>query len=182
MARKDPNQEVRDIRDQRLRNIAGKERLNYPFTDRESYQGRVIFTARKTEGQNIFNKSLDALVGGLDAYVETYVESQIPSTGDGGVINKALVKFRDKTKEDILGTDKSSFKSKLPHRIGSGRKCTLYLPMSMGFQDRVSYNNVDLRYTRRRNEKQALQRWRGSVLPALKKAFFRFLFWNWRRD
>lgn len=170
MARKDPNQEVRDIRDQRLRNIAGKERLNYPFTDRESYQGRVIFTARKTEGQNIFNKSLDALVGGLDAYVETYVESQIPSTGDGGVINKALVKFRDKTKEDILGTDKSSFKSKLPHRIGSGRKCTLYLPMSMGFQDRVSYNNVDLGILGAGLE--AGLNAGGDLLPALKNAFF----------
>jgi len=163
MTRKDPNQEVRDIRDQRLRNIAGKERLNYPFTDRETYQGRVIFTARKTENENIFNKTLDALIG---AYVDQTVSSNLK--GDNRIFQEAA---RKNTRENLVAEDdRVTYKSKLPLRIGSGRKCTLYLPMSMGFQDRVTYNNIDLGILGAGTE-AALQAG-GDLYPALKKAFF----------
>ena len=64
MARQDPNQDVRDIRYQRLRNTAGKERLNYPLNDQETYQGRVIFTARKTETINLSKSVSEALISG----------------------------------------------------------------------------------------------------------------------
>jgi hypothetical protein len=116
--------------------LAGQERMRYPLTDQETYQGRVIFTARKNEEQNIFNKTLDALIG---AYVDQTVSSNLGS--DNQIIQQAA---RKSAREALVAKDKGTYKSKLPLRIGSGRKCTLYLPMSMGFQDRVTYNNVDL--------------------------------------
>lgn len=116
--------------------LAGRERMRYPLTDQETYQGRVIFTARKNEEQNIFNKTLDALIG---AYVDEKVSSTLGS--DSQIFQEAA---RKSEREALVAKDKGTFKSKLPLRIGSGRKCTLYLPMSMGFQDRITYNNVDL--------------------------------------
>lgn len=127
------------VKHKQARALAGRERMRYPLTDQETYQGRVIFTARKNEDGNIFSKVLDAMIG-------AYVETEIPSTGDQGVINDLVVKEREKRRVALTGgeADKKAYRSKLPVRIGSGRKCTLYLPMSMAFTDRVTYNNVDL--------------------------------------
>jgi len=116
--------------------LAGQERMRYPLTDQETYQGRVIFTARKNEEQNVFNKTLDALIG---AYVNQTVSSNFGR--DSQIIQELA---RKSTREALVAKDKGTYKSKLPLRIGNGRKCTLYLPMSMGFQDRITYNNVDL--------------------------------------
>jgi len=142
--------------------LAGRERMRYPLTDQETYQGRVIFTARKNEEQNVFNKTLDALIG---AYVDQTVSSKFGS--DNQIIQEVA---RKSEREALVGKDKGTFKSKLPLRIGRGRKCTLYLPMSMGFQDRITYNNVDLGILGAGAE-AALQAG-GDLYPALKNAFF----------
>jgi len=139
--------------------LAGRERMRYPLTDQETYQGRVIFTARKTENETAA-EVIDAIVGG-------FVGSEIIGVDPGFRPAAALSKTKALTGG---GADKQTFKSKLPLRIGSGRKCTLYLPMSMGFQDRVTYNNVDLGILGAGTE-TALQAG-GDLYPALKKAFF----------
>lgn len=121
--------------------LAGRERMRYPLTDQETYQGRVIFTARKNQPESVVNQSMDALI----SIVGAFVDAENPGTGDGW-FDPIVQSARQVAKKALLGeeADKSTFKSKLPPRIGSGRKCTLYLPMSMGFQDRITYNNVDL--------------------------------------
>lgn len=121
--------------------LAGRERMRYPLTDQETYQGRVIFTARKNQPENIVNQSMDALT----SVVGAFVDAENPGTGDRW-FDPIVQSAREASKKALLGEGggKSTFKSKLPPRIGSGRKCTLYLPMSMGFQDRITYNNVDL--------------------------------------
>lgn len=130
------------VKQKQSRALAGRERMRYPLTDQESYQGRVIFTARKTETQNLLDKSLDALAG---AYVagQAYFENQEITNP---VLRSEANRVKEEQKKSLLGDgeDIKPFKSKLPPRIGSGRKCTLYLPMSMAFVDRVSYNNIDL--------------------------------------
>ncbi len=140
MARQDPNQDVRDIRYQRLRNTAGKERLNYPLNDQETYQGRVIFTARKTETINLSKSVSEALISGaveIDQGLNLGLTEEQRS-------DEAAQEVRKEAQDALTGSKNTTFRSNLPARVGSGRKCTLYLPMSMQFADRVSYNNIDL--------------------------------------
>ena len=126
---------------QRLtRSLAGRDRMRYPLTDQETYQGRVIFTARKTETINLSESVTDAIISGA---VEIDRAFELGLSGEGES-SKVASDAREKAREALTAQGKSTYTSKLPKRVGSGRKCTLYLPMSMQFADRVSYNNIDL--------------------------------------
>ena len=108
-------------------------KLRYPLEDQDNYKGRISFVAKQEEGATIQQELVDRLF--KDTRVTTDPEddtsTQIPN---------------DLKQEQIsaMTSSNSSTQSPLPNYLGSGRKCVLYLPNTIQFQDAVSYSNIDL--------------------------------------
>ena len=115
-----------------LNQKAFKQRLRYPLEDNDNYKGRISFVAKQEEGATIQQELVDRLF--KDTRVTTDPEDDTPT------------QTNDLSQEEIRAMTgvRSSTRSPLPSYLGSGRKCVLYLPNTIQFQDAVSYSNIDL--------------------------------------
>lgn len=96
--------------------------FKFPLEDDGDYKGRISFKAYKTES-NTLGELFQGFVTGAP---QTTVDQQVArnqATSDPGL---------------------STTKRQIPQRVGSGRTCSLYLPQSIQFADRIEYTNVDL--------------------------------------
>ena len=112
-------------------NILTSKKLRYPLEDQDNYKGRISFVAKQEEGATIQQKLVDRL------FKDTRVTTDEDDT--------STQISNDLKQEQISAmTSNSSIQSQIPSYIGSGRKCVLYLPNTIQFQDAVSYSNIDL--------------------------------------
>lgn len=114
----------------RLEKRSTKQRLRYPLEDQDDYKGRISFIAKQEEGVTIQQTFKDALFSASE-----------PSSEEGTPGTKK--RKQDNIRSAINGINLPE-QQKLPSYIGSGRKCVLYLPNTIQFQDAVSYSNIDL--------------------------------------
>jgi hypothetical protein len=111
-------------------NILTSKKLRYPLEDQDNYKGRISFVAKQEEGATIQQKLVDRL------FKDTRVTTDEDDTS---------TQSNDLEQDQISAmTSNSSIQSQIPSYIGSGRKCVLYLPNTIQFQDAVSYSNIDL--------------------------------------
>lgn len=113
--------------------------LKYPLNNQDDYGGTITFKARKIEARPLGAAAFEFLA---PEYKETVT------------VNPATEEFR-RQEQRIAGqlnsakrssVDNANFRTseRLPNRLGSDRKCTLYLPGAIQIADKVSYSNVDL--------------------------------------
>lgn len=114
-------------------NILTSKKLRYPLEDQDNYKGRISFVAKQEEGATIQQELVDRLF--KDTRVTTDPEDDTP-TND--------LDPRGREQMSAMTGANSSTRSPLPSYLGSGRKCVLYLPNTIQFQDAVSYSNIDL--------------------------------------
>ena len=107
------------------------QQLRYPLEDQDNYKGRISFVAKQEQGKTLQSQFRDALFG----------VSEIKNLPDGQQAYESRV--RESSLKALQGIDTSSQKD-IPAYIGTGRKCVLYLPNTIQFQDAVSYSNIDL--------------------------------------
>lgn len=101
-----------------------------------SYKGKIIFTASKYE-----TKTLSNIIGFDDLLKTAVAPGQERSTLDE--LADDAEKLKNERELAAKGLQKTE-QSPLPTRIGNKRKCRLYLPSTIQFQDQVSYSNIDL--------------------------------------
>jgi len=123
----------------RLEKRSTKQRLRYPLEDQDDYKGRISFIAKQEEGVTIQQTFKDAL---FSATTSSSSEEGTPDL-DRQLQRDAKKKQQDNIRSAINGINLPQ-QQKLPSYIGSGRKCVLYLPNTIQFQDAVSYSNIDL--------------------------------------
>lgn len=100
-----------------------------------SYKGKIIFTANRFESKTL------SQISGFDDLLNSGPEpGQELSTLD----QISDIEFNRKEREQAAKGLQRTKQSELPTYIGSGRKCRLYLPSTIQFQDQVSYSNIDL--------------------------------------
>ena len=122
----------------RLEKRSAKQRLRYPLEDQDDYKGRISFIAKQEEGVTIQSQLVDKLLN------PTINNSVTDPDGSADVEEKERKKKQqDNIRSAIKGINLPQ-QQKLPSYIGSGRKCVLYLPNTIQFQDAVSYSNIDL--------------------------------------
>ena len=100
-----------------------------------SYKGKIIFTASKYETKTLSN------IIGFDDLLKTGPE---PGQELNGSSEFAQQEYQKKIREQAAKGLQKTEQSPLPTRIGNKRKCRLYLPSTIQFQDQVSYSNIDL--------------------------------------
>ena len=114
------------------------QQLRYPLEDQDNYKGRISFVAKQEQGKTLQSQFRDALFG----------VSEIKNLPDGqqayeSRVRESSLKALQPQIEALRGIDSTSQKD-IPAYIGTGRKCVLYLPNTIQFQDAVSYSNIDL--------------------------------------
>tara|TARA_R110000822_G_scaffold101565_1_gene227735 strand:- start:18921 stop:19937 length:1017 start_codon:yes stop_codon:yes gene_type:complete len=107
------------------------QQLRYPLEDQDNYKGRISFVAKQEQGKTLQSQFRDALFG----------VSEIKNLPDGQQAYESRV--QESSIKALQGIDPTS-QPDLPAYIGTGRKCVLYLPNTIQFQDAVSYSNIDL--------------------------------------
>lgn len=116
--------------------------LKYPLNNQDDYGGTITFRARTPEYNTLGSKTLDFLktVEELAPVTETNANADNFRANEQRIANQqGLSNFVNGPVER-----KTTRTEQLRPNIGSGRKCTLYLPGAIQIQDRVTYNNVDL--------------------------------------
>ena len=107
--------------------------LKYPLNNQDDYGGTITFRARTPEYNTLGSKAIDFLA---PEYTGGSKAEQIIQADEFASVARSAKKSsveRRTTKTETLRPN-----------IGSGRKCTLYLPGAIQIQDRVTYSNVDL--------------------------------------
>lgn len=127
-------------------NAAGP--FKYPIDDTD-YKGKITFTATQETGTTV----ADQLGGKFlnDLLTDDTVEPGGPpgsgtEASEPGIIKKGIQKlfYVDEFKKLQQSFIDQADNRELPKVIGSGRKCTLYLPGAINFADGVGYTNIDL--------------------------------------
>tara|TARA_R100000951_G_scaffold115714_1_gene124713 strand:+ start:7438 stop:8466 length:1029 start_codon:yes stop_codon:yes gene_type:complete len=103
--------------------------LRYPLNNQEDYGGTITFMARKLETTDLITRAKKLLSDLTEVRENTDAIQALAN-------EKRLVEF---TQSNVDATVKPEMKN-----IGTGRKCTMYLPASVQVQDRVTYSNTDL--------------------------------------
>ena len=111
--------------------------FKFPIEDQDDYKGKITFIANQEETSTLQSQLFSGLIG----------EQQ--GRGPGGRFSAGNSTQGVKAGREAVAAAKGNpaFKTHvtpIPKRIGSGRKCSLYLPASIQFQDRVEYTNIDL--------------------------------------
>lgn len=125
----------------RLEKRSAKQRLRYPLEDQDDYKGRISFIAKQEEGVTIQSQLVDKLLNPNINNPEPETSSDQAKAGQGK--RDAKKQQQENIRSAIKGVNLPQ-QQKLPSYIGSGRKCVLYLPNTIQFQDAVSYSNIDL--------------------------------------
>lgn len=100
--------------------------FKFPLEDDGDYKGRITFKAYKTESNTLGELFQGFVTGDPQSTAAAAVDQQVArnqANADPGL---------------------STTKRQIPQRVGSGRTCSLYLPQSIQFADRIEYTNVDL--------------------------------------
>jgi hypothetical protein len=111
--------------------------FKFPIEDQQDYKGKITFIANQEETSTLQSQLFSGLIG------EQQGRGAPPGPGPGATT------IGGKAGREAVAAAKGNpaFKTiitPIPKRIGSGRKCSLYLPASIQFQDRVEYTNIDL--------------------------------------
>ena len=122
----------------RLEKRSAKQRLRYPLEDQDDYKGRISFIAKQEEGVTIQSQLVDKLLN------PTNNNSVTDPDGSADVEEREKKKKQQENIRSAIKGVNLPQQQKLPSYIGSGRKCVLYLPNTIQFQDAVSYSNIDL--------------------------------------
>ena len=122
----------------RLEKRSAKQRLRYPLEDQDDYKGRISFIAKQEEGVTIQSQLVDKLLN------PTTNNSVTDPDGSADVEERERKKKQQENIRSAIKGVNLPQQQKLPSYIGSGRKCVLYLPNTIQFQDAVSYSNIDL--------------------------------------
>lgn len=101
-----------------------------------SYKGKIIFTANRFESKTL------SQISGFDDLLANPVADELFAIG--GPDNSGKETQTRREQEAAAKGLQRTKQSELPSYIGSGRKCRLYLPSTIQFQDQVSYSNIDL--------------------------------------
>ena len=109
--------------------------LKYPLNNQDDYGGTITFKARKIEARPLGAAAFEFLA---PEFATTGNENDPDATDPRG---RGQIKSAKKS-----NVDNANFRTseRLPDRLGSDRKCTLYLPGAIQIADKVSYSNVDL--------------------------------------
>lgn len=111
--------------------------FKFPIEDQDDYKGKITFIANQEETSTLQSQLFTGLIGEQQGRQDPRrFDSRNPSEGaKAGQAAVAAAKGNPAFKTHV---------TPIPKRIGSGRKCALYLPASIQFQDRVEYTNIDL--------------------------------------
>jgi hypothetical protein len=114
--------------------------FKFPSENQDDYKGRVIFTAYKEDYKTVASTGFDLLSNNSRSRVDQLVEQGLD------VVQAINQSHQEKNQLKKLYNSEASKDTRrpIPKRIGSRRKCQLYLPSTLQFQDRVEYTNVDL--------------------------------------
>lgn len=126
----------------RLESRVAKQRLRYPLEDQDDYKGRISFTAKQEKGATIQSQLVDKLLNPTINNPVTSPDQAVGTTADQETRNAKKTE-QENIRAAIKGLDLPP-QEKLPDYIGDSRKCVLYLPNTIQFQDAVSYSNIDL--------------------------------------
>lgn len=122
--------------------------LKYPLNNQDDYGGTITFKARTPEYNTLGAKTLDFLktVEDLAPVTETNLGTGAGNTSTQFRANEQrIANEQGFTSFASSPVDRKTTRTEaLRNNIGSGRKCTLYLPGAIQIQDRVTYSNVDL--------------------------------------
>jgi len=114
--------------------------FKFPSENQDDYKGRVIFTAYKEDYKTVASTGFDLLSNNSRSRVDQLVEQGVDRVL---AINQSQQE-KDQLKKLYNSEASKDTRRPIPKRIGSRRKCQLYLPSTLQFQDRVEYTNVDL--------------------------------------
>jgi hypothetical protein len=105
--------------------------LRYPLNNQDDYGGTITFRARKLETADLITRA-KKLLSSLTEGPQQENTDAIQALSN----EKRLEEF---AQSNVDAAVKPEMKD-----IGTGRKCTMYLPASIQVQDRVTYSNTDL--------------------------------------
>ena len=114
--------------------------FKFPLENQDDYKGRVIFTAFKEDYKTVASTGFDLLSNNNRSRVDQLVDQGV----DFALATKQIQNEKDQLKKLYNSETSTDTRKPIPRRIGSRRKCQLYLPSTLQFQDRVEYTNVDL--------------------------------------
>jgi len=109
--------------------------FQFPLEDETDYKGRISFTAYKTE-QPTAGELFLGLVSPSDKYTRSAATGSA-ATGPTPLKDQVAAAKAQNSKLKTI-------KKPIPQRVGNDRTCSLYLPQSIQFSDRVEYTNIDL--------------------------------------
>lgn len=101
--------------------------FKFPLEDDGDYKGRITFKAYKTESNT------------LGELFQGFVTGDPPPSTAASAVDQQVAR-----NQAVADPGLSTTKRQIPQRVGSGRTCSLYLPQSIQFADRIEYTNVDL--------------------------------------
>ena len=108
--------------------------LKYPLNNQQNYGGTITFRAKEREPLSLGAKAFELLKPEYDNITQSLADPESVSVDPRQSDNfRASALERRQSKTDIARPE-----------IGTGRKCTLYLPAAIQIQDKVSYSNIDL--------------------------------------
>ena len=108
----------------------------YPIDDTD-YRGKITFEAYQEESE-----TLAKTIFGDDLLVDN-TRDETDTAEANETANKFVQEWKKFQQEAKRVSDNRDLKKERP-KIGTGRKCTLYLPGQIQFADAVGYSNVDL--------------------------------------
>ena len=121
-----------------LGNTAERAQFKFPIENSDDYKGKITFIANKEETSTLQSQLFTGLIGEQSAMGDPWRGTRAGNSTQGVKAGREAV---------AAAKGNPAFKTHnkaVPKRIGSGRKCALYLPASIQFQDRVEYTNIDL--------------------------------------
>jgi hypothetical protein len=115
--------------------------FKFPLENQDDYKGRVIFTAYKEDYKTVASTGFDLISSNArQSRVDQLVEQGVDLT----FATKQAQNEKDQLNKLYNSEASRDTRKPIPRRIGNKRRCQLYLPSTLQFQDRVEYTNVDL--------------------------------------
>lgn len=127
-----------------LRRKTISSQLKYPLNNQQDYGGTITFKAYTPEYETLGAKAIDFLAPEYQEPVNVN-----PRAEEFRRREQQIASLQNKQSFQIASAKKSSVDTRTKTEkarpdIGSGRRCTLYLPGAIQVRDTVAYSNLDL--------------------------------------
>lgn len=123
-----------------LRRKTISSQLKYPLNNQQDYGGTITFKAYTPEYETLGAKAIDFLA---PEYDQSFNNTPIQG-GRGRVVETLTERANSIQAAKKSSVDTRTKTEKARPDIGSGRRCTLYLPGAIQVRDTVAYSNLDL--------------------------------------